>query len=144
MQCWLSRWVRWSRAKWSPKQTCGWGFVEEIGLYVLQLYGTNHSGVPTLRLTHLRVFNGVSLCRIETARRRWLHWWLPMTVSDAWCHCEVPRRSCEDALDLQLGHSSGTKGNSWVGKSRSEGHFQRRAGPVSRGIGQLAVWPHWS
>ena len=42
------------------------GFVEEIGLYVLWLYSTNHSRVPTLRLMAVWVLNGVS-CRIETA-----------------------------------------------------------------------------
>lgn len=50
----------------------------------------------------------------------------------------------EEALDLQLGDSSGAKGNSWVGKSWFEGCFQGRAGAVSRGIEQLEVQPHWS
>lgn len=121
----------------------GRGFVEEIDLCVLCLYSTDYSRVPALHLMAVWVLNGVSLCRIEMARWCLLHWWLLMNVSDARCHCEVAR-SCEDALDLQLGDSSGAKGNSWVRKSWFEGHFQGRAGPVSRGIGQLVVQPHRS
>lgn len=43
------------------------GFVEQIGLYILYLYSTDHSRVPNLRLMAVRVLNGVVFCRIETA-----------------------------------------------------------------------------
>lgn len=42
------------------------------------------------------------------------------------CSCEIP------------------SANSLVGKSCFEGHFQGRVGPISRGMGQLAVQPHGS
>lgn len=34
--------------------------------------------------------------------------------------------------------------SSLVGKSCFEGHFQGKVGPISRGMGQLAVQPHGS
>lgn len=49
------------------------GFVEEIGLCVLQLYSTDHSRVPTRCLMAVWVLNLVLLCRIETAQWHLLH-----------------------------------------------------------------------
>lgn len=53
--------------------------------------------VPALSLGW--VINCVSLCTAETAvPPRLPHRWLLVSMSDAGCHCQVARRSCEDVL----------------------------------------------
>lgn len=84
-----------------------------------------HSRVPALCLTAVWVLNCVSLCRTETALPpRLPHPWLLVHMSDAGCHCQAARRSCEDVL---AGTFLRRKGDFRGGEDLIRGAFPRES-----------------